>query len=152
MRTVLNCVNYCHQHKIVHRDLKPENILLERDEKAYDELKIIDFGTSLYYDPQKHEKSEDEGPGALKEENSGGESLKLVIGTPYYIAPEVIKKNYGSKCDIWSCGVILYAMLCGSLPFDDEQLAVLFMKIKQGNYRMPVEIPPDCKDLIRRML
>ena len=50
MRTVLNCVNYCHKHKMVHRDLKPENILLERDIKAYDELKIIDFGTSKYYD------------------------------------------------------------------------------------------------------
>ena len=115
---------------MVHRDLKPENLLLDKDHN----IKLIDFGLA----------------------NSTKDSVALgtACGSPNYAAPEVISgQSYsGQEVDIWSCGVILYAMICGSLPFDDEQLALLFMKIKQGNYRMPVEIPPDCKDLIRRML
>jgi serine/threonine protein kinase len=115
---------------MVHRDLKPENLLLDKDYN----IKLIDFGLA----------------------NSTKDSVALgtACGSPNYAAPEVISgQSYsGPEVDVWSCGVILYAMICGSLPFDDEQLAILFMKIKQGNYRMPVEIPPDCKDLIRRML
>ena len=115
---------------MVHRDLKPENLLLDKDYN----IKLIDFGLA----------------------NSTKDSVALgtACGSPNYAAPEVISgQSYsGQEVDIWSCGVILYAMICGSLPFDDEQLAILFMKIKQGNYRMPVEIPPDCKDLIMRML
>jgi calcium-dependent protein kinase len=80
----------------VHRDLKPENILLEQN-KAFDQIKIIDFGTSLVYDPAK--------------------KLDEKLGTPYYIAPEVLNKKYGNKCDIWSIGVIVYIVLCGSPPF-----------------------------------
>jgi serine/threonine protein kinase len=115
---------------MVHRDLKPENLLLDKDCN----IKLIDFG--------------------LANSTKDSVALNTACGSPNYAAPEVISgQSYsGHEVDIWSCGVILYAMICGSLPFDDEQLAVLFMKIKQGNYRMPVQIPPDCKDLIRRML
>ena len=79
------------------RDLKPENILLEQN-KEFDQIKIIDFGTSLVYDPNK--------------------SLDEKLGTPYYIAPEVLNKSYNSKCDIWSCGVITYILLSGMPPFN----------------------------------
>ena len=115
---------------MVHRDLKPENLLLDKDYN----IKLIDFGLA----------------NSIKD----SVALSTACGSPNYAAPEVIsgQQYSGQEVDVWSCGVILYAMICGSLPFDDEQLAVLFMKIKQGNYRMPVEIPPDCKDLIRRML
>ena len=81
----------------MHRDLKPENILLEQN-KAFDQIKIIDFGTSLVFD-----------------ENA---TLNEKLGTPYYIAPEVLAKAYGPKCDIWSCGVITYIVLSGIPPFN----------------------------------
>lgn len=115
MKHVLACVNYCHINKIVHRDLKPENILLEANSENFDDLKIIDFGTSQYFNPQTLSESGDEcdidGPGSHSQHG-----LSQVIGTPFYIAPEVLKKNYGSKCDIWSCGVIAYMMLSGTPP------------------------------------
>jgi calcium-dependent protein kinase len=77
--------------------LKPENILLEQN-KEFDQIKIIDFGTSLVHDPTK--------------------PLEDKLGTPYYIAPEVLNKKYDSKCDIWSCGVITYILLSGMPPFN----------------------------------
>ena len=80
-----------------YRDLKPENILLEQN-KDFDQIKIIDFGTSLVYDPSK--------------------TLDEKLGTPYYIAPEVLNKKYNEKCDIWSCGVIVYIILSGIPPFN----------------------------------
>ena len=80
----------------MHRDLKPENIIFENLDK-HSNLKIIDFGTSRKFDPIK--------------------KMNKKLGTPYYIAPEVLKENYDEKCDIWSCGVILYILLCGYPPF-----------------------------------
>ena len=97
IKQVLSCINYCHVNHIVHRDLKPENILLETN-KEFDQIKIIDFGTSL----------------VVKD----GEKLDEKLGTPYYIAPEVLQKNYGAKCDIWSIGVITYIILSGIPPFN----------------------------------
>jgi len=90
IKQILSAVNYCHQNNIVHRDLKPENILFE-SKKDDATLKIIDFGTSKYYDPNTR--------------------MSQKFGTPYYIAPEVLRRKYTEKCDIWSCGVILYISL-----------------------------------------
>ena len=80
MRQLLSCITYCHSHNIVHRDLKPENVLLEAN-KAFDQIKVIDFGTAQTF--------------------KQGQNLKETIGTPYYIAPEVLKHSYGKECDIW---------------------------------------------------
>ena len=92
MKQIISAVDFCHQKGIIHRDLKPENILIESQEEAMKEfftIKIIDFGTS----------------GQLKK----GELLNLNVGTPLYIAPEIINnKKYDGKCDLWSCGVIMY--------------------------------------------
>jgi serine/threonine protein kinase len=81
-------------------------------------------------------------------------ALKTACGSPNYAAPEVIsgKAYSGMEVDIWSCGVILYAMVCGSLPFDDDSMSTLFTKIKEGKYYMPFNITLDVKDLINRML
>ena len=97
MVPIFDAVIAAHKLGIVHRDLKPENILLEQN-KEFDQIKIIDFGTSLVYDENK--------------------KLDEKLGTPYYIAPEVLAKNYGAKCDIWSCGVIVYIVLSGVPPFN----------------------------------
>lgn len=95
-------MNYCHKNNIVHRDLKPENILYE-SQKHNALLKVVDFGTSMAYDPNV--------------------KMNQKLGTPYYIAPEVLSKKYNEKCDIWSCGVILFILLSGSPPFngDDDE-------------------------------
>ena len=135
MKQVLSCINYCHSNKIVHRDLKPENILLEQN-KEFDQIKIIDFGTSLVFDENK--------------------KLDEKLGTPYYIAPEVLAKNYGPKCDIWSCGVITYITLSGIPPFNGASDQEIMKKVKSGKFSFadPVwaTMSADAKDFITQLL
>ncbi|KAI5287186.1 Protein kinase [Ascosphaera acerosa] len=127
---IICAVEYCHRHKIVHRDLKPENVLIDR----YKNVKIADFGLSNIM--------------------SDGNFLKTSCGSPNYAAPEVIsgKLYAGPEVDVWSCGVILYVLLVGRLPFDDEFIPALFKKISSGNYHMPSFISPGAQRLIRAML
>jgi calcium-dependent protein kinase len=98
MKQVLSAIAYCHSKNIVHRDLKPENLLL--DTEGSGTIKVIDFGTSQVFDPSA--------------------KMHQTYGTPYYIAPEILAGEYTEKCDIWSCGVIMYILLCGRPPFDGE--------------------------------
>ena len=103
---LISAVVYCHERKIVHRDLKPENVLLDMNSSGELQIKIIDFGTAQVF--------------------SSSTKLRATTGTAYYIAPEVLMKNYNEKCDVWSCGVILYILLSGTPPFygktDDDIL------------------------------
>lgn len=135
IKQVLSCVNYCHKSNIVHRDLKPENILLEQN-KEYDQIKIIDFGTSLVYDPSKQ--------------------LDEKLGTPYYIAPEVLNKSYNSKCDIWSVGVITYILLSGQPPFNGENDKDIMKKVRAGKYTFDPQkwgwVTDMAKDFISKLL
>ncbi|WZZ53417.1 hypothetical protein YC2023_053524 [Brassica napus] len=127
---IISGVEYCHRNMIAHRDLKPENILM--DTKC--NIKIADFGLSnVMHD---------------------GHFLKTSCGSPNYAAPEVIsgKLYAGPEVDIWSCGVILYALLCGNLPFDDENMPGLFSKIKKGEYILPDHLSYAARDLIPRIL
>jgi len=127
---IISGVEYCHKHMVVHRDLKPENLLLDKNLN----VKIADFGLSNVM--------------------QDGEFLKTSCGSPNYAAPEVIRGNHyaGPEVDVWSCGVILYALLCGSLPFDDENIPNLFKKIKGGVYTLPSHLSEGSRDLIPRML
>ena len=127
---IVSGVEYCHHHRVVHRDLKPENLLLDSDKN----VKIADFGLSNV----AHD----------------GDFLRTSCGSPNYAAPEVISGNLyaGPEVDVWSCGVILYALLCGTLPFDDESIPNLFKKIKSGMYSLPSHLSQLSRDLILRML
>ncbi|KAE8735831.1 SNF1-related protein kinase catalytic subunit alpha KIN11 [Hibiscus syriacus] len=127
---IISGVEYCHRNMVVHRDLKPENLLL--DSKC--NVKIADFGLSNIM--------------------RDGHFLKTSCGSPKYVAPEVIcgKLYAGPEVDVWSCGVILYALLCGTLPFDDENVPNLFKKIKGGIYTLSSHLSPGARDLIPRML
>jgi len=135
MKQVLSCINYCHQANIVHRDLKPENILLEQN-KEFDQIKIIDFGTSLVYDPNRN--------------------LDEKLGTPYYIAPEVLNKNYNEKCDIWSAGVITYILLSGMPPFNGQSDQEIMKRVREGQFsfedRIWQTISENAKSFIRSLL
>lgn len=116
---LLSAIVYCHERKIVHRDLKPENVLLDNTNPGKLQVKVIDFGTAQFFEP------------AAK--------LKSMTGTAYYIAPEVIMKNYNEKCDVWSCGVILYILLSGTPPFNgknDEEIIRAVKKTKYSFYSM----------------
>ncbi|OWM65262.1 hypothetical protein CDL15_Pgr008852 [Punica granatum] len=127
---IISGLEYCHKYRVVHRDLKPENLLLDSNGN----LKIADFGLSnIMLD---------------------GHFLKTSCGSPNYAAPEVIsgKLYAGPEIDVWSCGVILYALLAGTLPFDDESLPNLYRKIKGGVYTLPSHLPSGAKELIARML
>jgi calcium-dependent protein kinase len=135
MRQILSAICYSHENFIVHRDLKPENILL--DDKSKDRvLKIIDWGGARYF--QKNKK------------------MTTISGTPYYIAPEVLCEVYDEKCDVWSCGVILYILLCGYPPFNGETDNDIMKAVKKGTYDFPKEewdpISLDVKSLLRGML
>ncbi|CCM01452.1 uncharacterized protein FIBRA_03505 [Fibroporia radiculosa] len=127
---LISGIDYSHRLKIVHRDLKPENVLLDADLN----VKIADFG--------------------LSNEIKDGDFLKTSCGSPNYAAPEVIRGGLytGPEIDVWSCGVILYVMLCGRLPFEDEDVQTLFTKISQGVYHMPVFLSPEARTLINGML
>ncbi|XP_041067193.1 serine/threonine-protein kinase SIK1 isoform X2 [Carcharodon carcharias] len=127
---ILMAVEYCHNHHIVHRDLKSENLLLDDNMN----IKIADFGFGNFY---KH-----------------GESLSTWCGSPPYAAPEVFEgKEYeGPHIDIWSLGVVLYVLVCGSLPFDGPTLPVLRQRVIEGRFRIPFFLSEDCESLIRRML
>ncbi|GJJ76499.1 eukaryotic-like serine/threonine-protein kinase [Entomortierella parvispora] len=121
---------FCHKRNICHRDLKPENLLL--DDRM--NVKIADFGMASL--------------------QKTGRLLETSCGSPHYASPEVVTglKYDGSSSDIWSCGIILYALLTGHLPFDDENIRQLLSKVKAGKFYMPTDISPGARDLISRML
>lgn len=136
-RSMLMAVNHLHQVGIVHRDLKPENFLFSKS-KSPGNLKLVDFGLSNKF-TNKFEK------------------LHSSVGTPYYIAPEVLDEEYGFKCDLWSIGVILYIMISGDIPFYSNNMSNLLNKIHIGAYNMsknPIwnEINEETKHLVTRML
>jgi len=127
---IISGVDYCHRHMVVHRDLKPENLLLDSNNN----VKIADFGLSNIM--------------------TDGDFLRTSCGSPNYAAPEVIsgKLYAGPEVDIWSCGVILYALMCGTLPFDDEHVPTLFRKIKSGIFPIPDYLDKSIVNLLLHML
>eukprot|EP01017_Pseudomicrothorax_dubius_P024218 TRINITY_DN2577_c0_g1_i2.p2 TRINITY_DN2577_c0_g1~~TRINITY_DN2577_c0_g1_i2.p2 ORF type:complete len:342 (+),score=75.02 TRINITY_DN2577_c0_g1_i2:576-1601(+) len=135
MKQVLSAVVYCHRHKIVHRDIKPENVLFESDRED-SLLKVIDFGTSRTFDPSQ--------------------KMNQKFGTPYYIAPEVLRRKYDEKCDVWSLGVMLYIILCGYPPFNGRNDKEIMDKVSKGAFAFSGEewtnVSPEAKKLIKRML
>ena len=139
MRQLLSAVAFCHSHGIIHRDLKPENILIETQQEKNNEyfhIKVIDFGTCEMLQRNK--------------------MLKEQIGTSFYIAPEVLTNSYNEKCDLWSCGVILYILLCGSPPFYGTCEEEIFNKIISCDYSFTQSvwknISQDAKNLIKELL
>ncbi|KAL7122274.1 hypothetical protein ACP275_01G035000 [Erythranthe tilingii] len=133
---LVSAVDFCHSRGVFHRDLKPENLLLDEN----GDLKISDFGLSAL-----HEHS----PNA-----AAGKLLHTQCGTPAYIAPEVLaRKGYdGAKADIWSCGVVLYVLLAGFLPFQDENISAMYRKIYKAEYECPPWFSAEAKRLISRLL
>ncbi|XP_055998144.1 serine/threonine-protein kinase BRSK2-like isoform X5 [Ostrea edulis] len=129
-RQIISALDFCHSHNICHRDLKPENLLL--DDK--NNIRVADFGMA-----------------SLQVE---GSMLETSCGSPHYACPEVIRgeKYDGRKADVWSCGVILYALLVGALPFDDDNLRQLLEKVKKGVFHIPHFVSPDCQNLLRGMI
>ncbi|KAJ6595772.1 hypothetical protein DFH09DRAFT_905778 [Mycena vulgaris] len=125
-------LNYAHTFSIIHRDLKPENILIASLSPPL--IKIADWGMAAFAPPSLQ--------------------LETSCGSPHYASPEIVngERYQGNATDIWSCGVILYALLTGRLPFDDKNVKVLLSKVKSGKYEMPTWIDPLAMDLLSRML
>ena len=131
-RQIISAIEYLHKLKIAHRDIKPENMIIENSTKT---IKLVDFGLSSYY-------------------NTKSELLQSACGSPSYAPPEMLygKKYSASPVDIWSCGIVLYAMICGYLPFDDLDHDILFKKIKEGIFKIPEKVSENAKDLIKNIL
>ncbi|ODV91160.1 hypothetical protein CANCADRAFT_20657, partial [Tortispora caseinolytica NRRL Y-17796] len=129
-RQIVSAVEYCHRNSVVHRDLKIENILIS----ATGDIKIIDFGLSNLYSPQS--------------------LLNTFCGSLYFAAPELLnaRRYVGPEVDIWSFGVVLYVLVCGRVPFDDQSMSALRGKIRNCEIEYPVWLSPSCKDLLCRIL
>ena len=129
-QNIISGVEYISRLNVVHRDLKPENLLLDFDKQ----IKLVDFGLSNTY--------------------KQGELLKTACGSPCYAAPEMIagKKYNGTNVDIWSCGVILFALICGYLPFEDPVTSNLYKKILSADFELPKFVSEEAKDLIHKIL
>ncbi|KAK9068824.1 hypothetical protein SSX86_012940 [Deinandra increscens subsp. villosa] len=130
---LISAVGFCHARGVFHRDLKPENILLDED----GDLKVSDFGLS-----------------AISEQIRGDGLFHTFCGTPAYVAPEVLgRKGYeAAKVDIWSCGVILFVLMAGYLPFHDQNIMVMYKKIYRGEFRCPRWFSPELSRLLKRLL
>ncbi|KAF9073103.1 kinase-like domain-containing protein, partial [Rhodocollybia butyracea] len=125
-------LNYAHTFSIIHRDLKPENILVSSFSPP--RIKIIDWGMAAFAPPSLQ--------------------LETSCGSPHYASPEIVNghRYTGNATDIWSCGVVLYVMLTGTLPFDDKDVKVLLGKVKIGKFAMPKDIDQSAQDLLSKML
>ncbi|KAJ0876857.1 putative protein kinase CAMK-CDPK family [Helianthus annuus] len=134
-RIIVGVVEACHSLGVMHRDLKPENFLFINEQEEAP-LKTIDFGLSVFFKP--------------------GEMFTDMVGSPYYVAPEVLRKFYSQECDIWSAGVIIYILLCGVPPFWDETESGIFDQVLKGDIDFDSEpwpgISESAKDLVRKML
>ena len=132
---IMSAIDYCHKNGICHRDLKPENILfLKEGNEENNPIKVIDFGLSQILDKDK---------------------LTSPVGTPYYVAPEILSGEYNQKCDIWSAGVILCILLTGEPPFNGPNNAIIYHKIKNFEYCFSEKwkyISNEAKDLVSHML
>ncbi|XP_038879334.1 CBL-interacting serine/threonine-protein kinase 6 [Benincasa hispida] len=130
---LISAIDFCHSRGVYHRDLKPENLLLDDEGN----LKVTDFGLSAF---SEH----------LKQDGL----LHTTCGTPAYVAPEVIgKKGYnGAKADLWSCGVILYVLLAGFLPFQDDNIVSMYRKIYRGDFKCPPWFSSEARRLITKLL
>ncbi|OAP09301.1 CPK24 [Arabidopsis thaliana] len=134
-KTILEVVKVCHEHGVIHRDLKPENFLFSNGTETA-QLKAIDFGLSIFFKPAQR--------------------FNEIVGSPYYMAPEVLRRNYGPEIDVWSAGVILYILLCGVPPFWAETEEGIAHAIVRGNIdfeRDPwPKVSHEAKELVKNML
>ncbi|CAA7394715.1 unnamed protein product [Spirodela intermedia] len=134
-RIIVGVVEACHSMGVMHRDLKPENFLFV-DQKEESPLKTIDFGLSMFFKP--------------------GDIFTDVVGSPYYVAPEVLRKHYGPEVDVWSAGVIIYILLSGVPPFWAESEQEIFDQVLHGSLDFESDpwpsISDSAKDLVKRML
>ncbi|KAJ8747742.1 hypothetical protein K2173_013067 [Erythroxylum novogranatense] len=133
MRQLLEAIAHCHRFNIVHRDIKPDNVLFD----SRNRVKLADFGSA--------------------DRLGAGEGMRSVVGTPYYVAPEVLTgREYNEKVDVWSAGVVLYVMLAGIPPFYGETVEEIFEAVVRGNLRFPPRIfrtvTTEAKDLLKKMI
>ncbi|XP_073034206.1 calcium-dependent protein kinase 26-like [Primulina eburnea] len=134
-RTIVGVIEDCHSLGVMHRDLKPENFLFVNEDED-SPIKTIDFGLSVFFKP--------------------GDIFTDVVGSPYYVAPEVLCKRYGPEADVWSAGVVLYILLCGVPPFWGETEREIFEEVLRGDIGFSSDpwpkISDSAKDLVKKML
>jgi hypothetical protein len=150
VREVLDAVSYMHERGIVHRDIKAENVLFVTKD-ADSPIRVIDFGLAV--DGRiPSERGTMEGEGGV----DASDTMTDAVGSPYYVAPEVLRGRYGMSCDVWSVGVLAYVLLCGYPPFNGVNRTDVYRSVLAGRYRFPSRdwdgITPAGLDFVKRLL
>ncbi|CAM9094682.1 unnamed protein product, partial [Ectocarpus sp. 12 AP-2014] len=150
-KQIMEAVRFCHNLFICHRDIKPENILLDSE----DNVKIADFGFASIMEPEPRKENVNSHINRFRNLPSEKmQKMSTMCGTTHYMAPEIVNRDSyrGDKADIWSCGVVLFVLVAGYLPFDSNNPDIVIQKIRSSTFKIPRYISDLARDVITRLL
>lgn len=152
IKSICRAISYCHANNIVHRDIKPENFVFAEKGNSASDVIVIDFGISKNWSPSDSKRGSAPAAKQNVSQSEAERNMKTYCGTPYYMSPEVINKNYDEKSDCWAVGVLTYHLLTGQPPFDGRSIKQLRRRIRRGHVSYPDYVTDNCKAFIKGLI